>query len=284
MNRLKPYFAVAYTLLDASILIAALVMLVVYGVSLTWLGALLAAAPFLVLFIRAKFSKTPRTSRYLPLPTLITLVGFGLAIYASVQGEATPFRLVGLISAAMASVGFVVYVNWYSLFNRPINPKLATGKQLPDFEVQTLDGETVESKVLHGKPALLLFYRGGWCPICMAQVDEVASGYRALIDRGVRVALISPQPPDLTRRVAEMYDVAFDFWVDDGSRAAAALGIINKDGVPRGVRKRFGADTVLPTAIIVDGQGHIIFTDQTNNYRVRPNPELFVEALSVHGY
>ena len=285
MTNLKSYFVVIYTILAAAITLLALVQLVWHGLSLTWLGTLLTTVPFVTLYAGARYlKKTARTSRYLPIPTLITVIGLGLATYGYLQAEATPYRGIGLAAAVIGSVGFLLYVHWYSIFNRRVSTKLSMGQQLPGFEAQQPDGKPVHSDVLLGKPALLLFYRGGWCPICMAHVDEVASRYRGLIDRGVQVALISPQPPDLTRRVAEMYDVAFNFWVDVESRAALALGIINKDGVPVTVRKRYGADTVLPTVVITDPEGKIIFTDQTNNYRVRPNPDLFIDALSMHGY
>lgn len=284
MNGLKPYFVVPYMVLVAAIVVVALVQIVLHGPSLAWIGALMTVVPFLTFYGWAHIKKTPRTSRYLPIPTLFSLAGLGLAIYAYAQAGVAVNVGAGLAAAAIGCIGFFLYVHWYSIFTRRISPSLSLGKPLPSFEVQRPDGETVNSEVLLGKPALLLFYRGGWCPICMAQVDEVASRYRGLIDRGVQVALISPQPPDLTRRVAELYDVAFNFWVDVDSKAAAALGIINKDGVPVGVRKKYGADTVLPTAVIVDAEGKIIFADQTNNYRVRPNPDLFSEALALRGY
>jgi peroxiredoxin len=285
MNNLKSYFVVIYMVLAVTIMLSALAQILSHGLSLIWLGTFLTAMPFVTLYAWARFlKKTARSSRYLPIPTLITVAGLALSIYGYVQAEAVPYTGIGLSAAAIGTLGFLLYVNWYSIFNRRVSDKLSMGKQLPSFEAQQPDGESVNSDVLLGKPALLLFYRGGWCPICMAQVDEVASRYRGLIDRGVQVVLISPQPPDLTRRVAEMYDVAFNFWVDVDSQAAAALGIINKDGVPIAVRKRYGADTVLPTAIITDAAGKIIFTDQTNNYRVRPNPDFFIDALSEHGY
>ena len=137
---------------------------------------------------------------------------------------------------------------------------------------------------LRGKPAVLLFFRGNWCPICRAQVKEVAEGYRGLIDRGAQVVLISPQPHDLTERVADLYDVAFHFWVDADAAAARALGILHEDGVPIGARGTYGRHTVLPTVVITDEAGKILYTDQSDNFRVRPDPDRFVEVLAAHGY
>jgi hypothetical protein len=39
----------------------------------------------------------------------------------------------------------------------------------------------------------------------------------------------------------------------------------------------------MPTVIIVDGEGRILYTDQTDNYRVRPEPDVFFRVLAAHG-
>jgi hypothetical protein len=46
----------------------------------------------------------------------------------------------------------------------------------------------------------------------------------------------------------------------------------------------FTCSSVLPTVIIVDPEGRIIFTDQTDNYRVRPDPDTFLKVLQSRGY
>ena len=37
------------------------------------------------------------------------------------------------------------------------------------------------------------------------------------------------------------------------------------------------------TVVITDAGGRVIFSDQTRNYRVRPDPEIFLRVLSSHG-
>ncbi len=41
----------------------------------------------------------------------------------------------------------------------------------------------------------------------------------------------------------------------------------------------YDSDTVLPTVIITDEKGKIIFVDLTDNYRVRPEPETFLQII-----
>jgi peroxiredoxin len=189
-----------------------------------------------------------------------------------------------LALALTGLAGFFLYDFWYSSFGRRVNDRLVPGEILPRFEARDLEGRPVSSDDLLGQPALFMFYRGNWCPFCRAQVREIIDRYRDLVNRGVRVALVSPGDHDLTRRVAGIFGIPLHFWVDEGLAAARALGIVDEEGVPAGpLRGRYGKDTVLPTVVITDRDGRIIFSDQTRNYRVRPEPEIFLRALSSHG-
>ena len=86
MNALKPYFVMIYTVVAVTIVVIAALQIGLRGFSLLWLGALLTAVPYVGFFAWARFiKKTPRTSPYLPIPTLVTLAGLGLAIYGFVN-------------------------------------------------------------------------------------------------------------------------------------------------------------------------------------------------------
>lgn len=69
------------------------------------------------------------------------------------------------------------------------------------------------------------------------------------------------------------------FLRDKNNTAAKQLGILQKWGTPMGMQMLgYESDTVLPTVVLTDERGNITFSDQTDNYRVRPEPEAF-EAL-----
>ena len=70
------------------------------------------------------------------------------------------------------------------------------------------------------------------------------------------------------------------FFQDKNNSAASELGIIAPSGTPMGLQLLgYSSDTAMPTVIISDTDGEILFVDQTDNYRVRPEPELFLEVL-----
>ena len=140
----------------------------------------------------------------------------------------------------------------------------------------------MSSESFLGQPTAFVFIRGNWCPLCVAQVRELAAEYQSLAARGIGVALISPQPLDETRALAERFGVDFRYLTDPGAAAAASLGIRHDGGVPPGVTQLgYEADTVFPTVIVIDESGTVVFSDQTDDYRVRPEPALFITALDA---
>jgi peroxiredoxin len=176
--------------------------------------------------------------------------------------------------------GWLVYDFWYSSFGARSNPALDVGEPLPTFDLEDENGEAVSSESFRGAPALFLFFRGNWCPLCMAQIKELARDYRALDERGVQVVLISPQPHGHTRRLATKHAVPFRFLVDPQNTAARQLGLDVKFGIPMGMQALgYASETVMPTVLIADRDGTILFADLTDNYRVRPEPATFLRVL-----
>jgi peroxiredoxin len=175
----------------------------------------------------------------------------------------------------------MLYNFWYSSLGRELNPILRVGQPLPAFKAIDAQGVSVHSGSFKGTSIIYIFFRGNWCPLCMAQIKEVVSKYRQLLSLGVKVALISPQPEKNTQGLADKFNVPFMFLTDAGNRAAQALGIEMKNGLPAGMEMMgYDKDTVYPTVIITDKKGIIIYCDMTNNYRIRPEPDAFIKVLS----
>ena len=181
-------------------------------------------------------------------------------------------------------IAFLVYAYWYSSFGARHSNRLVVGNMLPTFELRNTVGEMVSSTTLLDKPTVWLFYRGNWCPLCMAQIREVAAQYQELQELGARVALVSPQPHRNTIKLARKFDVAFDFLTDEDNAAARTLGIAHDHGLPMGMQALgYDSDTVLPTVIVTEKGGRILWVHETDNYRVRPEPETYLAVLREHG-
>ena len=265
--------------IDAFIGLYGLYQLIAHGPSLAYIGVVMATMPFAVfVLVVTMVSPRPRTSSRLPLVTILTLGGLGCSLIGFMLGEyASPMPLV---LALFGATGFMLYNYWYSSFGRTDSTQLQLDAPLPNFVLQDINGNNFPSTSLFGKPTVLLFFRGNWCPLCMAQISEIADGYKALADRGAQVALVSPQSHENTVKLASRFDVPFLFLTDPGNKAAKQLGIAMDDGIPLGITG-YDSETVMPTVIITSANGRIIFLDQTDNYRVRPEPSTFIEALDA---
>jgi len=272
MTRLKRYFPIPY-LLGATLVIGLIVREVIRAsqISLAAIGALLAIVPLVAFMSSLLVFKRARTSRNQYLILALSLLGTGLA-FVRFQSPASWYALF------LGVVPTFAYVFWYSVLDRPAPAVIAVGETLPELEL--VDEEGVRVTPSPGKHGLYMFVRGNWCPLCMAQVREIAAQYRELEDRGVEIFLIARQPEAHTRALAKRFDVPIKFCVDADGRLARRLNIEHVGGLPFLMGALgYQADSVLPTVVIADPSRKIVFADLTDNYRVRPEPDTFLRAL-----
>jgi len=247
-----------------------------------WLGIAIATWPALFFFIKLFTLPTARTSQNLHFILLASIVGTTLTFILATTLTETLYALAYGLGVGVS--GSTLYIYWYSRLGREKNACLENGQPLPEFKLKSDQGLNWESQELSHHPALILFFRGNWCPLCMAQIKEISKSYQRLEEMGVSVYLVSPQPEKNTQALAKKFAVNYHFMTDQDNKAATLLGIAAKQGTPKGMEVLgYDSDTVLPTAILTDQNGTIIFTDQTDNYRVRPEPDTFIRVFADHG-
>ena len=276
--KLKSLFIFPAAIVSVLLLIWALIEVVAGGAARTaWFGAAISALPLPFLMLRLMIKPVERTSENLPLLLMLSALGVIIAGWEQFLEGVTGWAplSVALVNAAI----MLLYVFWYSRFGRIESMQLGVGNKLPEFSLQSSEGDEVGSEDFLGSPAVLLFYRGNWCPLCMAQIREIAGRYQEMNDMGIKVALISPQPDVHTKQLAGMHDVPFHFLVDAENRFAESLGIAIDNGVPFGLPGGYDPKTVMPTVVVTNANGTIVFSDQTDNYRVRPEPDVFLAIL-----
>jgi peroxiredoxin len=274
VNLLKSLYVSAYISGSITGLVVALVAITRAEGASPWLGAALACAGPAAFFARVFAFPTARTSRNLHLVLAVGVVG--TVISGALGGVlAAPT----LVAAGVGVLGTLGYVYWYSRFAAPESQALRPGSTLPSFTLVE-EGHKVDSTTLLAKPALWIFYRGNWCPICVAQVKEICSQYRELARRGVEVFFVSPQSEANSEQLAARCDAPFRFLTDVGNTAAAALGIVERHGLPAGMQMfGYDSDVPRPTAFVTAAGGRVLSCDMTDNYRVRPEPSQFFEVL-----
>lgn len=168
---------------------------------------------------------------------------------------------------------------WKKAGGRPVPKQLKPGQLLPEFQAVDEDGNRLSSAELAGAPAILLFVRGSWCPFCSKQVANLTKVYKEITDTGARLILVTPKPLDTTRRVADIFGVDFEFWLDESLEIVKRLGLVLEAGVPDEQRNEYGEDTLWPTSLVVDANGVIRFTELSKVLVDRPNPEKLLKVL-----
>ncbi|MFT4907834.1 MAG: peroxiredoxin [Oleispira sp.] len=250
-----------------------------------WLISLvvIAALPFPLFLGNLFLYRTARTSANLNFLYFIPLLGLlfsALGIVIS-RVEVSQYFL-STVAIMTALAGNLLYVFWYSRFGREQNALLEVGKALPEFSLKDASGNVITSQEIGAQASLIMFYRGNWCPLCMAQIKEVAGQYQELESRGIKIYMVSPQSEGHTKDLAKRFGVDMNFLIDEDSKAASKLQIIAENGLPMGLQALgYDSDTVMPTVIMTNEKGKIIFADLTDNYRVRPEPEDFLKVFDA---
>jgi peroxiredoxin len=174
---------------------------------------------------------------------------------------------------------------------------VAAGDVLEDFTLPDATGKPVSlSEILADGPAVVVFYRGGWCPYCnIALRTYQAELLPELAALGVRLVAISPQSPDQSLSTTEKAELSFTVLSDAGARVARRLGIafqpaervlaaqrelgldltqVNADGSP---------DLPMPTVLIVNQDRTVRFADTRADYTARTEVGDILDALSRDG-
>jgi len=169
-----------------------------------------------------------------------------------------------------------------------------SGDPLPDGNLLDVAGQpTTLADTLAGKPTVIVFYRGGWCPYCNIALRTYQTGLvPALAARGISLIAISPQTADASLSTKETKELTFTVLSDPGNQLARQLGILTapSDGV-RQAQLQLGLDVTqvnadgttglpMPTVIIADANGTIRWIDVHRDYTTRTEPEQVLRAIA----
>src|SRR5436190_14579530 len=92
-------------------------------------------------------------------------------------------------------------------------------ERVPDFSLKDQAGKTWTLQSIMGpKGAMLVFVRSAdWCPYCKTQLVDLQSGVEGLRKRGLGVATISYDPPEVLASFAKQRGITYPMLSDVGS-------------------------------------------------------------------
>ncbi|GAA3559171.1 peroxiredoxin-like family protein [Amycolatopsis ultiminotia] len=167
------------------------------------------------------------------------------------------------------------------------------GSTIEEFTLADANGgETTLSSLVADGPAVLVFYRGGWCPYCNVALRAYQRDLLPELNRrGVRLAAISPQVPDGSLSTKETNELEYAVLSDVGNVVARGLGITFQPsaqvraaqsglGLDLGERNGTGEwELPHPAVVVVDTDRTIRFLDVHPDYTTRTAPEQVLAAL-----
>ena len=283
MNQIKSIYMMLLPMMLMAIIGFSVYMLFTYPINYAWLTTILTALPLLMFLIETMVMKSkPRTADFLPMHTMVASMGLVLSlIFFSFPNlhQSIQANHFALVLSELSMVLHVAYVFWYSSLQRPVQHFLVKGEFLPSFAVYK-DNREILSESFLGFSTIIIFYRGNWCPFCMAQIKELAQQYRQLVLSGIKIVLISPQPEKITENLAKRFNVPFIFLTDKDNTVATQLGLNHKNGLPKGMELMgYSSDTIYPTVVVTNRKGRIIYLDETPSFRNRPEPKEYLNIL-----
>jgi peroxiredoxin len=212
----------------------------------------------------------------------------------TIAEQSTTF-LVGVATQARAHVVSALTNNFAALDAHGVPAGVPpVGATLPAANLLDVHGSaTTLASARADKPAVLIFYRGAWCPFCnIAFKTYQAELVPALDQLGVQLIAISPQKPDGSMSMQQTHSLAFTLLSDPANALAANLGIVSPAQTPdvQAAVKEMGTDIAaanidgtedvpMPTAIVVDAGGRIRSIDVHPNFTTRSEVADIVNAV-----
>ncbi len=161
-----------------------------------------------------------------------------------------------------------------------VNP-IEVNARAPKFVAQEVDGRLFHfDPASLRQPTLIIFYRGGWCPYCNAQLQDLHTVVPQIAAMGYQVLFLSTdQPKLLYSSLKEKVD--YHLLSDSSMDAAHAFGIaFHVDAATLAKMKTYVTDLEatqgstrhelpVPSVFIVDRSGVVRFRHYDPDYTVR---------------
>lgn len=169
---------------------------------------------------------------------------------------------------------------------------LQRGGKAPDFEIPDHKGKLVSSAELLNQGKLVIcFFRGRWCPFCVAQLEAMQQVMPKIQAAGAKLVGISPQTVQQSFFMADQHRLGFPLLSDAGNKVARQFGLVYR--VPEEQQALYRRTFVnlpfvngddnwelpIPATYIVDQDGWVLFASANADYTHRPEPAAIIHLL-----
>jgi len=172
---------------------------------------------------------------------------------------------------------------------------LDVGDMIPDVSVRDADGQDLNMRAMVTmQPAVIIFYRGGWCPYCNKHLAALADIQDSLNGQGYQILAISPDKPAGLAETTEKNELGYLLFSDSKAKAIEAFGLgfkVEEETLEK--YKGYGIDLEaasgrahhilpVPAVYLVDHDGKILFRYYNPDYKVRLSTEEILAAAKAN--
>lgn len=170
---------------------------------------------------------------------------------------------------------------------------LEKGQKVPEVTLKGLDGKDVSLASLHQEKSLVIvFFRGGWCPICTKHTQQLIKVYPELKEKGFEMIGVSPDSVESTKANVDKSSIPFSLYSDSELNATSGFGLAFKvDDATVTKYKGFGIDLEkasgqthhalpIPAIYVVSKEGVVTFAHSNPDYRQRLDAKDLLKEIS----
>jgi peroxiredoxin len=140
-----------------------------------------------------------------------------------------------------------------------VNP-VQVGQEAPQFDVRTVDNEVFSFDPANlERPAMLVTFRGGWCPFCNMHLSELRTVMPEIDAMGVDVLFLSGDRPEMlyaSLKMETQEDIdGLDYTIlsDADANASIALGVAFKISPSTIERRNMKGDDIDDSSMTLHG-------------------------------
>jgi len=152
---------------------------------------------------------------------------------------------------------------------------LLVGEKVPADTILD-DSGTMHSlaDIVAKKATLLIVFRGSWCKYCNLQLAGLATVEEQIVKLGYQIVAISPDDYHKIAQVKTKNNINFQVYADKDARLITNMGLAFNTGGKRGILP-------VPTVMVLNQKGEILFEHINPNYKVRIKPEFLLSILDA---
>jgi peroxiredoxin len=163
---------------------------------------------------------------------------------------------------------------------------LLIGERLPNATLRDRFNRKVDFlSTIDEKPAVLVFYRGGWCPHCNKQLAAIAGIEKSITSMGFQLIAITPEDQLNLEPTEKANNAGFTLLSDPEGALIQKMGIAfttndktlkymngKTQGTPSSVLP-------VPTIMVVSARGEVLFSYINIDYKTRMTEDMLLAVL-----